>query len=75
MAVILRIGHCRPCFRKTANGAFEDTEEEATEIIEEFFPPLREEWPSDDSKPEQALPSLTHKLKSKAKTLAEPAVQ
>lgn len=58
-----------------ANGAFEDTEEEATEIIEEFFPLLREDWPSNDGAPEQAHPSLTHKLKSKAKTLAEPAVQ
>ncbi|MDY0134197.1 MAG: hydrolase or metal-binding protein [Atribacterota bacterium] len=58
-----------------ANGAFEDTEEEATEIIEEFFPPLREDWPSNDGAPEQEPPNLTHKLKSKAKTLAEPALQ
>lgn len=47
------------------NGAFEDTEEEITEIIEEFFPPLRNDPEVSNSPQEQHKPGLKEKLDRK----------
>lgn len=56
------------------NGAFEETEEEVTEIIEEFFPPLLDDLEV-NAATAQGKPSLTNKLNRKTQNLTEAAVQ
>ncbi len=58
-----------------ANGAFEESEEEAYEIIEEFFPPLLDDQEVNDVATTQDKPSLTSKLNRKTQSLTEAAVQ
>jgi hypothetical protein len=57
------------------NGEFEDTEEEVTEIIEEFFPRLLGDLEVSDAATAQGKPSLTNKLNRKTQNLTETAVQ
>ncbi|HUM99585.1 MAG TPA: hypothetical protein PLI96_03750 [Halothiobacillus sp.] len=57
-----------------ANGVFEDTEEEVTEIIEEFFPPLLDGTEANDAATTQEKPSLTNKLNRKTQNLTETGI-
>lgn len=57
------------------NGAFEESEEEAVEIIEEFFPPLHDETDLNTTEPTQGKPNLTSKLNRKAQGLSDTAMQ
>jgi len=58
-----------------ANGEFEDTEEEVTEIIEEFFPILTDEPEVTNSPPSPQKPGLKAKLDRKAMEMEESTPQ
>lgn len=56
------------------NGAFEETVEEASEIMDEFFPPLHDDLEAKDTAKSQDKPSLTNKLNRKTQSLTRTGI-